>query len=418
MRRLTAVIVALVGLAACAKHDARPPERQAPRALRDVTYERTPARLERGRYLTEGVLQCFLCHSDRDWTQPGAPPIAAKKGAGHVWEGRPWLVSPNLTPDKETGAGTWTDDMFARAIREGIGHDGRVLHPQMWYGAFRSLSDDDLASVIVYLRSLPPVRNALPVTTLPAGRPPLEAPRPLDAAVPSPELSTPAARGAYLARVADCQGCHTAWEAPLDPGLFGGGNRIELFGRPAVFSANLTAAPSGIGAFYDERLFREVLRSGRLKGRDISPVMPWIVFAAMTDQDLDAIFAFLRSQHPVNHAVSNTDDPTPCPVCGQAHGLGDRNRPKIHDAVAMDPRGLPEYTGRYRFADGVADVTSDGKGLRIRFGDDPASIALAQLPNGEFTAAEIPDFLTFRRDVHGRIDALVSTVDGVGEKMK
>ena len=86
-----------------------------PRALRDVVYERTPARFERGKYLTEGLLQCFICHSDRDWNKPGAPPLANKKGAGHIWEDRPWLVAPNLTPDKETGAGDWTDDMFARA---------------------------------------------------------------------------------------------------------------------------------------------------------------------------------------------------------------------------------------------------------------------------------------------------------------
>jgi mono/diheme cytochrome c family protein len=418
VKPLTAAVLGILALTACAAHETPLPERRGPRPLRDVIYERSDARRARGRYLTESVLECFLCHSDRDWTQPGAPPVAARKGAGHVWEDRTWLVAPNITPDVETGAGGWTDDMFARAIREGIGHDGRVLHPQMWYGAFRSLSDEDVASVVVYLRSLTPVRNPLPQTKLPAGRPPLVAQPPLEAPVPAPEVSTPVARGAYLARIADCQGCHTAWEAPLDPGLFGGGNRIEVFGRPAVFSANLTAAPSGIGAFYDEKLFREVLRTGHLKGRELSAVMPWIVFGNMTDEDLDAIFAFLRAQHPVNHTISNTDEPTPCPVCGQKHGLGDRNRPKLQDAVAVDPRALPEFTGRYRFADGSADVTSDGKSLRLQFDGDPASVALAQLPNGEFAAAELPDFFTFRRDARGRIDALVSSVDGVGTRVK
>jgi mono/diheme cytochrome c family protein len=364
------------------------------------------------------VLQCFVCHSDRDWTQPGGPPIAARKGAGHVWEDRGWLVSPNITPDRETGAGTWTDDMFARAIREGIGHDGRVLHPQMWYGAFRHLSDEDVASVIVYLRALPPVRNALPVTKLPAGRPPLTAPDPLEGPVAAPDLSTAVSRGAYLAGIADCQGCHTAWEAPLNPGYFGGGNRIEIFGRPAVFSANLTAAPSGIGAFYDETLFREVLRAGSLKGRAINPVMPWVVFGRMTDEDLDAIFAFLRSRHPVNHTISNTDEPTPCPVCGQTHGLGDRNTAKAATAVALDPRTLPEYTGRYRFSDGTVDVTSDGTSLRVRFVGDATAFTLSHLASGEFTAPEIPDYFVFRRDAHGRVDALITDVDDVGVKVK
>lgn len=251
---------------------------RGPRPLRDVTYERTPARVARGRYLTEGVLQCFLCHSDRDWSQPGAPPIAGRKGAGHVWEDRPWLVSPNLTPDRETGAGAWTDDMLARAIREGIGHDGRVLHPQMWYASFRSLSDEDLASVIVCLRTLEPVRNPLPRTTLPKNRPPLQAPPPLEAEVRWSDSADPVTRGAYLVRVADCTGCHTAFEAPKTPGFFGGGNLIS-FGRAApVFSANITPDASGIG-YYDAALFREVLRTGRVRARTLSSAMPWIVSA-------------------------------------------------------------------------------------------------------------------------------------------
>jgi len=415
-------IALLVLAAACtqpppAEQKTPAPERRGPRALRDVTFERTPARRERGRYLTEGVLQCFNCHSDRDWSKPGGPPKAGRKGAGHVWEDRPWLVSPNLTPDRETGAGTWTDDMFARAIREGIGHDGRVLHPQMWYASFRALSDEDVASVIVYLRSLPPVRNPLPVTKFPDGRKPPMAPEPLDGPVPEPDLSTPVARGAYLVRVADCQGCHTAWEAPLNPGFFGGGNEIAMFNRPAVFSANLTSAPSGIGSFYDTALFREVLRLGRLKGREISPVMPWLVFANMTDTDLDAVFAYMRSRHPVHHAVSNTDDPTPCPVCGQKHGLGDRNKPKMAATVEVDPRTLAEYVGRYRFFDGIADVTMDGKRLRMGWDGGKGNL-LAALPDGSFTAAEIPDYFTFRRDARGHVDAMITNVDDIGLRIR
>ena len=65
----------------------------------------------------------------QDWSKPGAPPVAGKEGSGHVWSDQdmPWLIAPNITPDKETGAGNWSDDTLARAIREGIGHDGRAL---------------------------------------------------------------------------------------------------------------------------------------------------------------------------------------------------------------------------------------------------------------------------------------------------
>ena len=118
----------------------------------------------------------------------GAPPVAGKKGAGHIAQDNPELVVPNITPDVETGAGRWTDDMLARAIREGVGHDGRALHPQMWYPIFRFLSDEDLASVVVYLRSIPPVRNPLPRIHLSLRRRLLIAdnPEPLTQPVPFP----------------------------------------------------------------------------------------------------------------------------------------------------------------------------------------------------------------------------------------
>ncbi len=164
---LPILAVAAAGGSGCKARDAA-----WARPLRNTTFERSEARRERGRYLAEGVLQCFNCHSDRDSARPGAPPVEEKKGAGHVWYDEPGarLVSPNITPDAETGAGRWTDDMLARAIREGVGHDGRPLHPQMWYDAFGSLSDSDVAAVVVYLRSIPPVKNRLPPTLLKAGR--------------------------------------------------------------------------------------------------------------------------------------------------------------------------------------------------------------------------------------------------------
>src|SRR6185295_10955015 len=115
------------------------------------------------------VMGCVGCHSEQDLRLPGAPPVANRRGAGLVWAATdtPWLVAPNITPDKETGAGNWSDDTLARAIREGIGHDGRALFPIMPYPRFQAMSDEDLASVIVYVRSIPPIRNQLPTTKMP-----------------------------------------------------------------------------------------------------------------------------------------------------------------------------------------------------------------------------------------------------------
>src|SRR5438477_9179793 len=99
-------------------------------------------RVERGRYLAHGVCECFECHTpleDNDLVQP----IASKLGAGDILDKKHRQVAPNITPDLETGAGRWTDAQLIRAIREGIGHDGRRLGLSMPYPAFSILTDDD-----------------------------------------------------------------------------------------------------------------------------------------------------------------------------------------------------------------------------------------------------------------------------------
>src|SRR5580700_128363 len=139
------------------------------RALTNRTFERTPQRLERGRYIATGLSGCVYCHSPHDWTAPGTPIVAGKESSGEVlpYAGLPGrIVASNLTPDQETGAGNWTDDQLARAIREGVGRDDRALFPIMPYQHYRAMSDEDLASVVVYLRSLPAVHNQLPATEI------------------------------------------------------------------------------------------------------------------------------------------------------------------------------------------------------------------------------------------------------------
>lgn len=387
------------------------------RALTDVVFERNEARLTRGKYLAEGLLQCFICHTDRDWKQPGAPPLTDRKGSGRVIrdDGEYRLVAPNITPDRETGAGTWTDDMFARAIREGISHDGRVLHPQMWYDSFRNLSDEDLASVIVYIRSIPAVHNPLKTTKeKKERRPGSDA---ITEPVSQPDLSDPVKRGRYLVRVADCIGCHTAFEAPLNPGFFAGGNLIELE-KEKAFSANITADPSGI-SYYDDALFIQVLRTGHVKARKLSSLMPWTVFRNLDDEDLRSIFAYLRARRPVRHTVDNTEPPSECLMCGQNHGFGDRNHPKIDTIAEADPSAHDAYVGRYRFEDGFTmNILKDGDKLFIQFEGDDTRIELLPINETEFTAKEIPDVISFVRDEHGRVTHLLSNVEDIGKKVK
>jgi mono/diheme cytochrome c family protein len=287
-------------------------------------YERTKSRIERGRYLAEGPARCFMCHSDLDWKTPGAPPLPGKKGAGGVFpeEGLPiQIVSPNITPDKEAGLGNWTDEEIGRAIREGNGKKGRALIPFMPFASFNALSDEDLASIVVYLRSLKPAGHKPPEMVLPDGIAARLKPMTLKGPVPQPDNADPVKRGAYLARLSNCSACHT----PVDekgrrvPGFDSAGGLVIKGAWGVAASTNLTPDPTGIG-MYDEALFITLMRTGKVGGRQVNSIMPWGYYRHMTDEDLKAIFAYLGTLKPVAHRVNNAEPPRKCSRCGKEHG--------------------------------------------------------------------------------------------------
>jgi len=303
------------------------------RPVTDKKFEPTDARLARGQYLVENVAHCFMCHTEHDFSTPEYLTIPAKKGAGWVMPipELNYIAARNITPDMETGIGSWTDDEIARAIREGIRKDGTALFPVMPYLEFRAMDDEDVASIVVYLRTLAPVRNTVPTRALPG---PLEyivktLPKPVTTPQPSHPTSTAEERGNYLVTLAGCQECHTAADSQgiLLPGMgFGGGGMFPDPGQNGklVFTPNITQDPSGI-AHYDEAMFKETLRTGSVKGRMLNHIMPFESFRNMTLEDMSDIWAFLKTVPPVKHRVSNTDPPTPCPLCNQTHGLGELN---------------------------------------------------------------------------------------------
>jgi mono/diheme cytochrome c family protein len=300
------------------------------RPLTNRKFKPSAERLARGRYLANAVNGCVFCHSPHDWNSPEAPAIEGKLGAGDVFpmNGLPGrIVAPNITPDGETGAGTWSDDQFARAIREGISHDGRALFPLMAYENFRTMSDEDLASVVAYLRSLPAVRNSLPRTEIifPVKYLIRSVPEPLHTAVAPVTPDTTAAYGSYLVKISGCADCHTPQRRgqPL-PGLaFAGGSEFQgPFGT--VTSANITPDASGIG-YYDEKLFFQALRTGKVGARPLNPIMPWGMLRQQTDNDLHAMFAYLQTLKPVRHRVDNLLPSTFCKICRGNHGAGNEN---------------------------------------------------------------------------------------------
>jgi hypothetical protein len=304
------------------------------------TIPRTPERLARGKYLVEGVLQCWACHSEVDFTKRPFQVVPGKKGGGFVFPNIELdlpepnrIVAPNISPDPDFGAGKWKDADFVRALRQGIGHDGRTLFPLMPYPFFRSLSDEDLAATIVYVRSIPAVHIERPKIVLADEIAKTLQPFPPAPPVAEPEKSDRAAYGKYLVNAGHCAACHTPTDEqgnPL-PGMdFAGGVTLTGAWGPdpdklvSVTSLNLTPDPSGI-AYFDEKTFVNALRTGTVKARPLANIMPWSVFRNMNDDDLKAIFAYLRTLKPVKHRVDNTEEARLCKICKQKHGFGDKN---------------------------------------------------------------------------------------------
>jgi mono/diheme cytochrome c family protein len=280
----------------------------------------TPERIARGAYIFTSIADCDGCHSQRDYSLVGGPVVASGRGRGEILSdvmmGLPGVVvAPNLTPDRETGLGAWTDGEKIRAIREGVDREGNALFPMMPYQGFRNMSDEDVESVVAFLDSLPPVRNPLPKTKLPF-MPALmikSVPQPAGR-VPAPDRRNRRQYGEYLVALGGCQDCHTPSDAhgqPLPGNLFAGGQHFETpMGH--VVSANITPdIETGIGKwseeffakkFYDYKPYAE---NGcpKLPGPEAFTLMPWLDFSLKTPDDLGAIYTYLRTIAPVRNVV-------------------------------------------------------------------------------------------------------------------
>jgi hypothetical protein len=300
------------------------------RPLTSRQFERTPQRVERGRYIFNFLAVCTDCHSPHNAKQHLAPVVASAEGSGEVlpFGGLPGrVVAPNLTADPQTGAALWTDDQIARAIREGIGHDGRALFPIMPYSSYRQMSDEDLASVVVYIRSLPPVVHPLPKTEIifPVKYLIRSAPQPVTGPVNSPDPSDQIRWGAYLVKMAACEECHTpsVRGTPIPGTAFSGGS-VFKGDDGSVASANITPDSSGM-IRYSDTVFIQAFRTGFVGTRALNPIMPFEYYGGMSNDDLKAIYAYLRTLQPVKHTVDNSQPPTYCKLCRNMHGGGDKN---------------------------------------------------------------------------------------------
>lgn len=274
---------------------------------------------------------------------PQAPWIGSVNTTITAWSG-PWgrSYTANLTSDRETGIGNWTEKQFIDTIRTGkhLG-TGRRLLPPMPIGAFRHLADDDLAAIFAYLQTVPAIRNKVPEPLTPSGPAMPEAPL---SAIPTlktaPSHADPVERGRYLVTAKGCGDCHTPMKmgpsgpeydetrrlsgfdargpVPPMPSVEGVGQVLALEPMFAgawgiSFAANITSdAETGIGSWTPQQ-FVDTLRNGRHqgRGRQLLPPMPWPFFGQMTDDDLKAIFAYLKTVPPVRNKVPDPLPPAP-----------------------------------------------------------------------------------------------------------
>ena len=242
------------------------------------------ASIDRGEHIAT-IRMCRFCHTDTLSGQTDATPVLIT------------LSFPNLTAGAGGVGATNTDEDWVRAIRHGVGHDGRGLL-LMPAGKFYYLSDEDLGALIAYLKSLPPVDNELPKTDLgPLGRVmlvlgqlPPEATSPdvtiIDHDGPRPVAPEPGVTleyGKYLAL--PCTLCH---------GENLNGQIVSKGGPEKYLAPNLT--PGGEVHFWSEAQFMETLRTGVTpSGHQLKDVMPWKYFGQMTDDELSAVWIYLQS---------------------------------------------------------------------------------------------------------------------------
>ena len=287
---------------------ARPKMRPAP----VLNAEATPERLARGQYLGQG---CLDCHSKRDFKKyagPVVPPLGVRGDCFDKGIGVPGVVCPpNLTPDRETGLGSWTDGEIIRAMREGVSKDGRPLFPLMPYGDFRGMSDEDALSIVAYLRTLPAVSYRAPAPKLDFPMPLIVRliPKPLDGPVSGPSKSDTQAYGKYLTTTMGCLFCHTTADdrmMPL-PGMEWAGDNEFRGPWGVVRSANISPHATGLGDKTKEN-FIGVFRAfgaieGELPAGSQNTIMPWTLYNKLTDEDLGIIYDYLKAQKPVAKTV-------------------------------------------------------------------------------------------------------------------
>jgi mono/diheme cytochrome c family protein len=260
-----------------------------------ATAQAQSALVKRGDYLVNGILTCGNCHTPKG---PTGDIMEKAFSGGLEFDEPPFKVTaPNITPDKDTGIGKWSDADIKKLLRTGEWPNGVNIAVVMPTGFYDIMTDRDLDSVVAYLRTLKPIsgkvpdpiyKMQVPRQIFPGGE------KPYTEAMFSDQLK----HGFYLATIGHCMECHT----PMGPkgrdfvnDLGKGG--FELKGPWGVsVSRNITQSKTkGIGSWTDADIKRAITTGVSKDGAKLKPPMAFHSYATMTDGDLNDIIAWLHT---------------------------------------------------------------------------------------------------------------------------
>ena len=342
MIKTLGLVVALVAALGCNKRKDEPaapdPGSAAPKVVETVKPatppEATPSAptapdpklVERGAYLAKAGA-CGVCHTA---VGPTGPDFAnAYAGGLEMPDPMGAWRTPNITQDKGTGIGAWTDDQIGRAIREGVRPDGSQLYVIMPYMHYNRLTDDDTKALVAFLRTLPAIQKVVAPNKDLKLMPKIPAPKPANAPdVVDDQLK----HGEYMATIMLCGHCH--WTPGKDMAMspdkmFSGGLPLEvpMLGTGTIYTRNITSDPeTGIGKWTEEQIFTTIKTMTKPDGKVIQgPMMfmqgPW---SQLDDKDLHAVAAFIKHLPPVKNKVpDSTFKPNaggPPPAAGSGAG--------------------------------------------------------------------------------------------------
>jgi mono/diheme cytochrome c family protein len=251
--------------------------------------------VKRGDYLVNGLLTCGNCHTPKG---PTGDIMEKAFSGGLSWDEPPFKVTAsNITQDKDTGIGSWTDAQIKTALRKGVRPNGTPLAMIMPSDFYEIMTERDLDAVVAYLRTLKPIKNTVPDPIYKMRQmhhPFAGGEKPYTEAMMSDRLK----KGFYLATIAHCLECHT----PMGPrgrefaSKLGAGG-FEFPGPWGVsVSRNITQSKEkGIGAWTDAEIKRAITQGIRKDGSKLKPPMAFHSYATMTADDLDAVVAYLHT---------------------------------------------------------------------------------------------------------------------------